>query len=496
MLVCEALRPRWLFHWLHRQGETPHFTVLARQARLGVDRAISQSLIPKEEENDNETGSRKSMNGKRTRSPDCPSGSGGVGRAGAPMTTFLLGIDNAVSPVRVDLKLLASYDCRTAKQLLYDEPAYHDEHGNAFYYSYITRATIIAFLKSLTFGRVYFDSSISYAEMLEVFEYEGLNVCGLREAADNETKLVSIARHPPMLGVCRELASGKQPSLTRMDGVTRICEQMAAAIAEWPRLAASLESSMPGQGRGLGSELNIHGHAKHKRFAAGLACTPTRCWLQLVDVAGLKDDSWRGGDLSYNLSSKKPFWLALATFGVGVVWERLVRTGVFKEHERSYEVFCKVSAAMSKDPLGPFLSTRVDIPSAWRSHAPKQFGVAETWMQTLINDVVTDGEAENQDYARQKPDHIKFARTLIAKVYEHVMSLPRVASMFSDECCDEKGGTPERTALSKALKTHHIRVVRWGHVSNGLVFPPLLRNSCPSGAAHEGPCLLLEFTCK
>lgn len=92
------------------------------------------------------------------------------------------------------------------------------------------------------------------------------------------------------------------------------------------------------------------------------------------------------------------------------------------------------------------------------------------------------------------PVHVQYAKAVITAVENTLTSSPCCACIFSAAMADEKGSTPERTALKRALKARGVEVLRWADSAEpgikALAFPPGWRDPA---SKPLGPAVLLAF---
>ena len=113
----------------------------------------------------------------------------------------------------------------------------------------------------------------------------------------------------------------------------------------------------------------------------------------------------------------------------------------------------------------------------------------------ICNTVVAFGPVI--DSTHKVPLKTKFARaccSLAEKTFERSACLAR---LLDGRLKDASGGTPERTALEKALKKRKVVVRQWADAEppgvEAAVFPPALADRAAAAAPRAHPCVLLEF---
>lgn len=389
---------------------------------------------------------------------------------------YLLGFDNLFQPLYADLTLLRYYDCRTAKSIDHGDAPYYVESDNVpVYKSWMTRSMLVCFLKSLTLGKMCVGEGVAYREACELFDYEGICVPSAKDAEE----VAKLSQQAIKDGYGMGIGMNKRKE-SLMETTSRHCEAIANAILEWPRLEHGLESAFSTEEVDVG-----------ERTPVAFSCTPTRCWVRFVQPPekGLVEACT---DPTYSICKRRPFWLAATLYAIGSAHSKLVAIKKVQPDDYSESAFFALEDGIKHDPSAGFASTRVDVPRAWRDRARRSLGDAELFAINVLNEVVSHGALVTR--TELKSDKIsvkcKFSRATVALAIKMASKTPRIATMFAAGCEDDKGTTPERAALSKALKAHGIRVIKWGHEVNALVFPPSMR---VVDTKADGPCVLLGF---
>lgn len=383
----------------------------------------------------------------------------------------LLCIDSVFQPVRADISLLKFYDCRTFKMIKNTAPLRYDADGTPVYYSWMTRSLLLFFLKSLTLGSLCVDAQTPYAEAVAAFDYEGITVPAAEDAAAYAklTTTTSLLSSPPF-----GLAGLRQKGADAlMEKTTSICETLASALLEWPRLEYGLT--------------HVFSPDESATNSTNFECSTTRCWVQLcrpLDARSL----WEGGaDPTHALAKRRPFWLLQTLYALGTVHAKLVMIGKITDEDKTEGAFFELERAIQNDLLGPFLTARVDVPSCWKERAKEQLGTAELFAVNILSAVVEAGVLKAGDKVLS---NVKYARATVALALEHASEAPKIDMIFGGNCEDADGVTPERNMLKNVLKKHNIKVVRWGNPLKPLVFLPIFRGY---RLGSPGPCVLLEF---
>ena len=382
---------------------------------------------------------------------------------------YLLGFDNLYQPVRADMTLLRHYGCLTQKSIdNNDPPAYIETDGVPVYNSWMTRLMLICFLKSLTLGKMCLGEGVNFGEASHMFDYEGICVPNAEDAAEYAKLTHSIEGQAMGVGMNKR-------SESLMESTARLTEAVSNAIVEWPRLEHGLESAF-----------SADDESAVEQTPVAFTCTPTRCWVRFVQPPkGLVEAST---DPTYGICKRRPFWLASTLYAIGSVYSRLVTLGKVQREDYSEAAFFALEEGIKHDPSGHFVSTRIDVPRAWRERAKRTLGASELFAVSVLNEVVAFGPLK--DYDKKVGAKTKFSRACVALAIKMATNAPKIANMLAAGCEDDKGTTPERAALSKALKAHNIKVIRWGQDVNALIFPPSLRGVSPQA---DGPCVLLGF---
>ena len=56
---------------------------------------------------------------------------------------------------------------------------------------------------------------------------------------------------------------------------------------------------------------------------------------------------------------------------------------------------------------------------------------------------------------------MQFARAIVTFANDLLLNSPAYSTLFSADCVDRSGASPERTLLRNALKERRVEVVRW-----------------------------------
>lgn len=395
-----------------------------------------------------------------------------AGSSSMPRFAYMLAMDNTFQPIRVDVRLLEHYECRTFLAMKHDQPAYVDKESKMpVYYSWMSRSLLIAFVKSLTVGKMCLNDSVSFQELVYAFEYEGISCPSSIDAKQYNEAVHAVSSGSRAMGI-----GFRNRDKSLLDSVSEISEAIAAAIVDWPRLEHGLESA-------------LHPPCDGDTESVTFTCTPTRCWIRLLQAP--KSFVENCSDATYGLCKKRPYWLTSTLYAIASVRFALIRLGKIEADDYSEASFFALEEGVKRDPSKNFFSTRIDVPRAWRDRAKKTLGDAECFAIMVINEITNYGPIEDNNNTTRLSPLLKYARACVALAFKTASSMPRIASIFSQRCEDDKGTTPERCALGQALRAHRIKVVKWNDDEpNALVFPPALRHG---SARAAGPAVLLEF---
>ena len=375
--------------------------------------------------------------------------------------------------LEVPTQLLAEFNCRLYGVIKHQEPFTQNTTGIKFWRCSMTRMMLTTFVRSLQHGELSLSKGVSVAEAMTTFEYENVAI-GVPLEKLGETKML---RMPPP-GIVFQ----KQQNCIG-DVVLRTSEQVAHAIAKWPRLEACLNSALAGA-------------------AASNTCTATRAWIRFCKKPVLYYDK---NESMVSVARKWPYWASSLATTMGILHTRLVRDGVVQEKARDAAAFEALQAAVYGEPLGFFFSTVHDWPrAAMDGSVRRECLKAEKFANEVRTCVLeasptsVNGSASNMVLAtKEAPSPASlYARSVLSLADALIHDAPSPATIYSGHCCDENGKSPERTQLAKSLATRGIKIVRWCGEDKGpnrpLIFPHHWMDGPASGSNHC--CVLLEFS--
>lgn len=382
---------------------------------------------------------------------------------------MLVSFDEPFRPVLADRTLLEHYNCRSAAMFKHQAPDCEIEGRPAWNFN-MSRGLLVAFLKALTHGEFVYPKEVDAHEVVRTFEYEGIAMPGNSIKAPAGQTLTHAA---PTLGQrMRREAQGSH--------LSAYVAQVVHAILGWPRLQQGLDDAERG-------------------MDPGFAASGTRVWIAIAPPPNVA--RWPGGDDTYQLAKKRPGWLNAQLQAVGAVHWNMVQSGALDKAARDEKSFVKLAReGVEIDPMYFYLSCKRDMQQKLRVEHRDAIRHSDQFATWVCNTVTMHGE-DAQD--KPMPVPVKYARVCIKLVSEMTYMAPNLTRVFGSQCVDPNkvnvpngkapvDATPERAALSKALKVHGIKILAWSDqrpdVADALVFPPAYRNA----TVHPSPYVLLD----
>lgn len=370
--------------------------------------------------------------------------------------------------VEVELALVEHFGARLAGLVRHQAPAVGADGTTRFWRAGMTRAMLITMIKSLTLGQLVLAKGVSISEALAQLEYEGVSVHAQRGPQTIET---------PRAGVAHTKRSERYS-----ETLTRLCEQVADAIVSWPRLEMALDVAAGGAEQAVASR--ALGNAQ------SFSCTGTRAWVRFVDRPKQPEPD----SPVLQLVLKCPRWFSEGLVSVGIVHARIARADALFGAQRDQNAFKRLTGEIEGDPLGCFFGVRGDCHRRCDDQRLRKDMLKGERFAADVRRVITEYAARGQVDA-PKETHVQYAEAIATFVENILITTPLCGLVFSAACADEKGETPERNALKKALRSRGVGIVRWAeerepHV-RPLVFPPNWRDG--THASCYGPALLLDF---
>ena len=376
--------------------------------------------------------------------------------------------------VEVDMGLLEQFDCKLFANITNDRPYKDINTGKPYWRSYMTRAMLTTFLRSLRHGELSLSKGVSITEAFTTFEYENVPI-GIPDGRRADMALVSM---PPAGSVFQKRSERVN------EIVVRTSERIAHSIARWPRLEACLDAALSG-------------------FPVQCTCTATRAWVRFCRKPMMFIDK---GDPSIAIARKWPPWAQHTLTAFGIIHLKLVKDKVVTDKARDEAAFKALETAVQGDPLGWYMMNPYDWPRhAMERSTRKEQAVGETFgnmIRQCVLDATTpmSGPRDGAVAQRDPPsEDLTYARACISMAEQLLYESSSPATMFAGHCTDEHGKSPERTQLQKSLQQRGIKVIRWADddksgPSKPLLFPSNWAEGHSSGSVHS--TMLLDFTDK
>ena len=404
----------------------------------------------------------------------------------------------------LSVKLLKHFNCRLYREVSTDKPKYCETHKVFYYDVMMTRAMLQTFARALTHQTLSLAEGVSYNEAADTFTYECID---FGSPPPGEWNLAMVRSHPSSIGWDKRAEAINQE-------LRLMCEHVANAIADWPRLLHCLDAAHVGQ---------------QTKFAVNA----TRAWVCFIHKPEVKMDR---EDAILSLVRKWPSWLQGALTAIGSIHYKLSKEGELDAKARNMDAFGILAKSVSGDMMGKFFSMRCDVPRAANirddlrkavtrgirfaeemRHIILEYSAAQNSQQSVgqsnLNAAVAANAAAAQAHAAQaaatnaagqtataslssgstgqatlhqvgisavassKADQHNFARGCVGMAEQILHDSPNLSIIFSGRCLDSNDKSMERTLLAKALSQRGIKVCRWDNPSSTgefQAFKPLL----------------------
>lgn len=379
---------------------------------------------------------------------------------------FVSCFDEPDKYVEVDLSLLESLGCRLASVIRHTQPTTLAT-GRQFWRSGMTRAMLLTFIRSLTVGELVLSKGTTVGEALSVFEYEGVSVARATSGPRIE---------PPRFGVAHTKRA--EPV---SETLSSLCENVADAIVSWPRLEMILDNA-----------IGVHTVDAYSRgYSGNVTATSNRLWIRFADRPKSVDAD--GANFVVALVLKNPKWFQETMTAVGIVHHRMSLNDTEFAKARDEPAFKKLCHEIDNDTMSCFFPVKTDAPKAHCDpKLRKLITRGERFANEIRNTIIQF--AQDGDVDSKATLNVQYARAVVTFVENLMTSAPVCAKVFSSLCADENGGTPERTALKKAMKTRGVNVVRWVEERDASVRPLVFPSNWRDGPTScYGPSVLLSF---
>jgi hypothetical protein len=408
-------------------------------------------------------------------------------------SVLLVAFDAPLQPVDASRALLADFKTRLHRVVAHDPPT--AEVGGRPAWDAgpsLPRAVLVSLLRSLAVGELLPSKEVTPSELLAALDYEGVSVREL--GAVPKVRGVAPLEPPP-----RALAGmlSRPSGLTMHADVESLSEQIALALAHWPRLAHGLTAAAEGRGAG------------------GFDCSATRVWIQFAESplqtpraepsagASRGTQAVEAASAASNietLARRWPRWLSALVITLELLHARRVRDSNLLAGEFAESMFREVQRDFEGDVLGRFAMHRFDSPAAYdvgKSGAAfrreiHDARVAAHRLRTLAMEPLP---SETSDGALGQ--RTMWARAAVAFAEATVSKTPNLAALFGEAFVDDAGQSFERAALAKALRRAGLKLVRWAAsaelagVAQPLVFPSSFQSGGRREGRHNGPLALI-----
>jgi len=377
---------------------------------------------------------------------------------------FVACFDEPDKLVEVPVSLLEAMNCRLASLVRNTQPSVSPS-GRQYFKAgpVMTRAMLITFVKSSAMGELVPCKGVTVAEAIKVFDYECPNESGgLPDAVSQPSAGLAFCKRNA--GIMEEVAS--------------LCERVADALVQWPRLESIMACASPQE---FGSDMSSS--PSDDSQAMQFTATATRAWIRFADrprVSAITDC-----DPVLALATEYPRWLSDGLIALGVMHYRMSLLDPEFGKLRDETSFKKLYSHVTTDPLGSFFAVKTDAFKVTSDHKSKRELTKGDKFCKEMRNAILNGIAEVRPYARAAVMLVDYTR----------LKSPACSRIFSGGCADESGASPERTMLKRALKARGVSVIRWTDVRDPqirpIVFPPSWRDG--SNASCYGPSVLLGF---
>lgn len=416
-----------------------------------------------------------------------PARDSGASEREVPQFAMVSCFDESDRLTEVDTRLLAPFACRLYKQIKYDPPSVVPETGRHFWRCGMTRAMLQTFLRSLQHGELSLSKTVSVAEAMTTFEFENVSI-GVPSERRGDTAAARVAFssvRPPPTGVVfpKRLKRINEVVLTTS-------EQVAHAIARWPRLENTLDAALRGA-------------------APSTSTTATRAWVRFCRKPARVFVAERSEPV-VAVARKWPQWLQSSMVSLGILFAKLHRAGRVASflHQWDEQAFNALVTLVQGDQLGWFLFTVHDYTRKMSDKYQRRDTTAGEQFAARVRQTILEGADGNAAvvYAAQlsapemaeRTQALGFARACVTLAEQVLHDAPSPAIMYSGVCTEDNGKTSERTQLQRSLAQRGIKLVRWcegdekGAPAKPLVFPPMWAEGASSSTSST--CMLLEFS--
>jgi len=408
---------------------------------------------------------------------------------------FVTGFDEPFRLIEVKLDVLDTYACRTALSIARDKPTFTTDDGHGVWSLQYSHVAICTWLRAMLYGELQMDDPrLTYAEILKLLEYEGI---------DTPSNLVTVAKATCRLSNPRpSLAGGRHSNISNQ--IAEVAESVADGILAWPRLANQMDHILRGgEFRQSSSSAAIAAHVSCR-------CSGTRAWIGFPP----KPTTWpwkfdERHDPVYELVHvHKPFWLqhTLRVFGAMLLDEGYDVLETDGEEDPRKPSPMKAALSDLTKVAKRAAQTRLVAYDGCENFNLKK---AKAFADYVTQHVLAGGPTPlSKAVADVHSARVRFARACVS-LADYVLRQKfckwhALNAFFDNSCADEQGSTPERMALDRALKARRVSIVRWAQEAPGaginrivpvglFQFPPVYDTIDASPSICPLPRVLVSF---
>ena len=189
-----------------------------------------------------------------------------------------------------------------------------------------------------------------------------------------------------------------------------------------------------------------------------------------------------------------PRWFSEGLVSVGIVHARIARSDALFGAQRDQNAFKRLTAEIEGDPFGCFFGVRGDCHRKCDDTRLRKDMLKGERFAADVRRTITEYACRNV-VEGPKETHVQYSEAIATFVENILITTPLCGLVFSAACTDDKGETPERNALKRALRSRGVAIVRWAEETDDkvrpLLFPPNWRER--NHASGLGPAVLLDF---
>lgn len=386
---------------------------------------------------------------------------------GETRRVFVSCFDEPDKLVEVDMSLIEHTGCRLSLAINHSQGELLASGRRIFKGGgALSRAMLLTLLKSIALGHLVLCKGVTMGEAIRVFDYEGISLLS------EESALVSM----PASGIA---FTKREESIS--ESITLLCERIADAILQWPRLEDIMNYTIPDKMGQPGLRVAPCSCDACESSSSMFTATATRVWLRFADRP--KNENPDGDVVA--LATKNARWLVEGLVALGIVHYRMSVTDREFGRMRNEASFKRLYEQVESDPLHTLYGTRFD---SCKSNADAKLRRERSKGERFCAEVraaVLSPDSEIRPYAR--------AAIMLVDYHRHVS--PLCGRIFSGLCADDSDQTPERNLLKKALKARGVTIIRWMEQRDPqirpIVFPPSWTDG--SHSSCYGPSVLLGF---